>query len=34
MEQAKLWWNSPEYAQAKQLRHKSAQTNVIFVEGL
>lgn len=34
MEEAKLWWNSPEYNAAKKLRHKSADTNVIFVEGL
>jgi uncharacterized protein (DUF1330 family) len=31
---AKRWWNSSEYNEAKKLRHKSAATNVIFVEGL
>ena len=34
MKDAKLWWNSPEYCEAKKLRHKSADTNVILVEGL
>ena len=34
MEEAKRWWNSPEYTEAKKLRHKAADTNVIFVEGL
>ncbi|MFH0738336.1 MAG: DUF1330 domain-containing protein [Candidatus Omnitrophota bacterium] len=34
MEEAKLWWNSPEYTKAKKLRHKAASANVILVEGL
>ena len=34
MESAKRWWNSPEYKEAKKLRHKSAKTNVILLEGL
>ena len=34
MEDAKRWWNSPEYTEAKDLRHKAADTNVIFLEGL
>jgi len=33
-QEARAWWNSPEYSQARKLRHKSAKTNVIFVEGL
>ncbi len=34
LEQAKRWWNSPEYTEAKKLRQKSARTNVVFIEGL
>ena len=34
MEDARRWWNSPEYNQAKKLRHKSANTNVVCIEGL
>jgi uncharacterized protein (DUF1330 family) len=34
MEQAKRWWNSPEYKEAKKLRHKAAKTNVVFIEGM
>jgi len=34
MGQAKRWWNSPEYSEAKKLRHKSADTNAVFLEGL
>ncbi len=34
MEEARQWWNSPEYNEAKKLRQKCAQTNVIFLEGL
>jgi uncharacterized protein (DUF1330 family) len=33
-EAAKAWLNSPEYAPARQYRHKYAQTNMILVEGL
>lgn len=34
IEAARKWWNSPEYSEAKKLRHKSADTNAIFLEGL
>ena len=30
---AKKWWNSPEYAPAKALRQKSANTRMIVVNG-
>ena len=33
-EEAKRWWNSPEYNEAKKLRHRAASANVIFFEGL
>lgn len=33
MAQAKTWYNSPEYAPAKEIRHRTAKSNVIFVEG-
>ena len=31
---ARAWWESPEYAAAKSLRHASADTNMVLVEGL
>lgn len=34
MEQARRWWNSPEYQEAKKLRHRAASANVIFFEGM
>lgn len=34
MQQALAWWESSEYKEAKKLRHKSAQTNVILLEGI
>ena len=34
MEQAKKWWDSPEYAKYKDLRHRTCTTNAVFVEGL
>ncbi|MFA5363313.1 MAG: DUF1330 domain-containing protein [Candidatus Omnitrophota bacterium] len=34
MEDARRWWNSPEYNKAKKLRHAAADTNVIFLEGI
>ncbi|HOW43450.1 MAG TPA: DUF1330 domain-containing protein [Candidatus Omnitrophota bacterium] len=34
MEQARQWWDSPEYTAARKLRHLAAQTNVVFIEGL
>ncbi len=33
-EQARAWWNSPEYAEAKALRQASAATEMILVEGI
>ncbi len=33
MEQAKAWWNSPEYAPVKQLRQIYATTNMVLTEG-
>ena len=32
--QAKAWWNSPEYAQAKAIRQETARTQMILVEGV
>jgi uncharacterized protein (DUF1330 family) len=32
-EQARAWLNSPEYAPARALRHKYAQTNMVLVDG-
>ena len=34
MEEARTWWNSPEYNEAKKLRHAAADANVVFLEGL
>ena len=34
VEQAKKWYDSEEYAGPKVMRHNSADTNVIIVEGL
>lgn len=34
VELAKAWWNSPEYAPAKQIRQVTATTDMIFVEGV
>jgi uncharacterized protein (DUF1330 family) len=34
VEQAKAWWDSPEYAEAKALRMRTAETRMIIVEGL
>ena len=33
LEKAKAWLNSPEYAPARQLRHKYANSRMIVVEG-
>ena len=33
VEQAKAWWSSPEYAEAKALRQATAKTHLIVVEG-
>ncbi len=32
--QAKAWWESPHYAEAKALRQATARTEMIVVEGL
>ena len=34
VEQAKRWWASPEYAEAKALRQRAAKTEMLVVEGL
>ena len=34
MEGAKAWLNCPEYAEPRKLRHRTAQTRMILVEGL
>lgn len=34
IEQAKAWWASTEYEQAKALRHATARTQMIVIEGL
>jgi uncharacterized protein (DUF1330 family) len=33
MDEAKAWYNSPEYTEARAHRHKSARHREIFVEG-
>jgi uncharacterized protein (DUF1330 family) len=33
-EQARAWWSSEEYAEAKALRQASARTQMLLVEGL
>lgn len=33
-EQAKTWLNSPEYSEARSMRHKYAETNMIILEGI
>ena len=32
-EQARAWWNSKEYSQAKALRQSCAETQMVLVEG-
>ena len=34
VEQAKAWWNSPEYKDAKALRQATSKTQMIVVEGV
>ncbi len=34
VERAKEWWSSKEYSRAKQVRHRTAITNMIIVEGV
>ena len=33
VDQAKAWWGSPDYAEAKALRQATAKTQMIVVEG-
>jgi uncharacterized protein (DUF1330 family) len=33
-ERARQWWASEEYREAKQLRQRTAQTNLIIVDGI
>jgi uncharacterized protein (DUF1330 family) len=33
-ERAKAWWNSPEYNDAKKLRHATAESRMILIEGV
>lgn len=33
VERARPWWASPEYAAAKALRQRSAQTEMLLIEG-
>jgi uncharacterized protein (DUF1330 family) len=33
MEQARTWLDSPDYAPVKKLRHQSASTNMVVIEG-
>lgn len=32
-EQAKQWWNSPEYAEARAIHHETTIANIILVDG-
>jgi uncharacterized protein (DUF1330 family) len=34
VEQAKAWWASPEYAEAKALRQATAESQLIIAEGI
>lgn len=34
LERAKEWWSSKEYSAAKRVRHRTASTNMIVVEGV
>ncbi len=33
LERANAWWNSPEYAEPKRLRQRSAITNMVLIAG-
>jgi len=33
-EQAKKWLNSPEYSAARKMRHQTANSNMVVIEGL
>jgi uncharacterized protein (DUF1330 family) len=34
MEQARAWWDSPEYAPAKAIRQRSADTEMLLIPGI
>lgn len=34
MDRARAWWNSPEYAEAKAIRHAAASSEMLLLEGL
>lgn len=34
LEQARAWLDSPDYAPVKKLRHQSASTNMVVIEGV
>lgn len=34
VERAKEWWESGEYAEAKSLRHETARSRMVVIEGL
>ena len=34
VERAQQWLNSPEYAEARKMRHRTADTNMVVVDGL
>ena len=34
IEQAKQWLNSPEYGEAKKIRHETADSKMVVIEGL
>ncbi|MEW6029269.1 MAG: DUF1330 domain-containing protein [Chloroflexota bacterium] len=34
IEQAKAWHNSPEYREARELRYKTATSNMVVIEGV
>ncbi|MSQ27144.1 MAG: DUF1330 domain-containing protein [Dehalococcoidia bacterium] len=34
VEQAKRWWDSPEYRPAREMRHRAATSKMMIVEGV
>lgn len=34
IEKAKAWWHSPEYAEAKALRHATSRSRMVVIDGL
>ena len=34
MEQARTWYDSPEYTAARQIRHRAAESQLIMIEGV